>query len=264
MKRLFFIASIALFYSACDNPILNESDGTLSVQSFQLSPSTFQFAEADGVRDTTVTVTFTVQIDGIPDSTKTGFSLILGNELVTSGPLTQTQTPGVYTAQADLTFSTISFLTYRAYVYAYDQRNYGNSIERKLRVQGILTDPPEIIEVNNPEEIQIPASGQTEILFTARVVHPFAQELIERVAFFILDSQNRRLPDSNSSFEMFDDGVTNLSEGRKDEVANDSVYTRVLFANENNNPENYRVFYFALDKAGQSSDTLETILRFVE
>ena len=264
MKRLFFIASIALFYSACDNPILNESDGSLSVQSFQLSPSGFQFAEADGIRDTTVTITFTVQIDGEPDSTKTGFSLIRGGELVESGPLTPTQTPGVYTAQAELTFSTISFLTFRAYVYAYDKRNYGNSIERKLKIQGILTDPPVILEVNNPGEVQIPTSGQTEIPFTARVVHPFTQELIERVAFYILDSQNRRLPDSNASFEMFDDGVTNLSEGRKDEVANDSVYTRVLFVNNNNQPEDYRVFYFALDKAGQSSDTLETILRFVE
>jgi hypothetical protein len=264
LKRLLFIASIALFYSACDNPILNESDGTLTVQSFQLSPSSFQFSESDGIRDTTVTVTFTVQIDGEPDSTKTGFSLSLGNETIASGPLTQTQTPGVYTAQTELTFSTLSFSTFRAYVYAYDQRNYGNSIERKLKVQGILTAPPEIIEVNNPEEVQIPASGQTQITFTARVVHPFAQELIQRVAFFIVDSQNRRLPDSNSSFEMFDDGVTNLSEGRNDEAANDSVYTRVLFANENNTPENYRIFYFALDKAGQSSDTLETILRFVE
>jgi hypothetical protein len=264
LKRLLFIASIALFYSACDNPILNESDGSLSVQSFQLSPSSFQFTEADGIRDTTVTVTFTVLIDGEPDSAKSGFSLILGGESVASGPLVHTQSMGVYTAQVDLTFSTISFLNYRAYVYAYDQKNFGNSIERKLKVEGILTDPPVLLEANNPEEVQIPATGQTQIPFTARVVHPFTQELIERVAFFILDSQNRRLPDSNSSFEMFDDGVTNLSEGRNDEFANDSLYTRLLFVNENNNPENYRVFYFAIDKAGQSSDTLETILRFVE
>ena len=115
------------------------------------------------------------------------------------------------------------------------------------------------MEVNNPEEVEIPSgSNTTTVLFTAKVRDADGQSNIDKVLLNFRNEDGTLL--GASPFEMFDDGASSSG----DETAADSVFSTTFTINSSNTPNNRTALYWAIDKSGLSSDTLETPFNLVD
>ncbi len=268
MYRLSFLTVIILtlsFCSGCDST-LEPSDYDEEqpfVRNLEVNPSSINFdPQTDGQKDTTLLLDITVEginfeIDSVPfysifinDDDSPSFQ---GNFPVNFSPISS------YSTQIPIETNTIEFHTYTVLVTPSNQGKSSNYAQAVINQTGVPINAPEIIEVNNPSEIEIPNDGSEVIVpFTAKVRDVDGQSNIQRVLLNFRNSDGSLL--SADPFELFDNG--NSSSG--DLIASDSVYTTTFAINNGNTPNQRTVLYWALDKSGLSSDTLETSFNLVD
>lgn len=251
----------------CDSTSLPPDESPVLIRNLVISPSQIIFTNEDGVRDTTLSIKLSADVSGNSEENPVEYSIVNEegdeNDIIT-GTLQPSEDQSQVEASVSLTVSTTDFITFRVFVFGFNNNTEGEIVEGKINIRGVSTSPPQIIEAFNTESVTIPASGQEQISFFARVVHPVQQTLIDRVEFFLIDQNGDRLGGSGTTFEMFDDGEQNIEQGLVDEIASDSLYSRALFINENNQPDLIDVFYFATDISGLRSDTVQTQLEILE
>lgn len=247
-----------IFFSACDEISTPAHSDSIALETLTITPNFIQFDSESPLGDQSIPVTLILSLAEPADS-DFRYTVERRGSLVTEGHFSSLNDTE-YTAEFDLIVDSAKNFNFTVYAFP-DEQSGGERIQGTITVRGRQVSPPVIEEAWNTEEATIPDSGNERIDFYARVVHPDNQEFIDRVNFFLIDQQGNRL---GENFEMFDDGVFNESEGRIDEVAGDSLYSRAFFINPNNNPDVVSVFYFAVGVDGQSSDTLQTELRIVE
>ncbi|MGF1669325.1 MAG: hypothetical protein ACFCU6_02670 [Balneolaceae bacterium] len=253
-----------MIWYGCDSTSLPPDEDPVLIRNLVIIPSEITFQAEDGIRDTTITIQMKAEAAGFSEENPVQYSILRNGSEEITGFFSSTGPGNEIEANVQISLSTTSFETWRLFVFGFNNLAEGEVVEGKIVVRGISTQPPQIVEAFNTESVKIPSEGQEQISFFARVVHPVNQTLIDRVEFFLIDQNGNRLGGPGTTFEMFDDGVINIEEGRIDEAANDSLYSRALFINPNNQPDNVDVFYFATDISGLKSDTLQTTLEIRE
>ncbi len=262
-KPLLFITGVLAIVTGCDSTISPKDYNDISpfVSNLQISPDSLLFSASDGQKDTTVT--FALMVDGFefePDSApyyylfKDGaFSAFQEGKLNLSS-----NNANLYEAGFSIETQTFDFEEYSVLVTP-GQSTGSNYVQAKIVQLGVAVNAPEILEVNNPESVVIPSSGNsTTVRFTAKVTDIDGQDNIESVFL------NFRNPDgsllSANPFVMLDDGGAESG----DLSPADSIFTDTFIIDSSNTPNNRTAIYWAIDKAGLSSDTLETPFNIVE
>jgi hypothetical protein len=159
---------------------------------------------------------------------------------------------GFYAADFDVTASTTSLTELTIFAYAATGNGVlSNTLSRKVRIVGSLSEPPFLEYLDHPEVVVIPTSGTTPIRFETSAIHPNGQDNIEQVLLDLFDSNGNQL--GGSSFEMELD----------DTPGNDRIYSITFQINPNNQPETYDIRAYAIDRLSVSSDTLFSTMSFV-
>lgn len=245
-------------FSACDDISVTSESSAASLESLTISPNSIQFDDSSPIGNQTVQIELILTLEEPADS-DFRYTVERRGLLVTEGTFTA-EAGSEYSADLSLTVNTANNFNYTVYAFQADD-TAGERIQGGLTIRGRTVSPPIIEEAFNTEEVTIPDEGNVRVDFFARVFHPDNQEFIDKVNFFMIDSQGIAV---GGEFEMFDDGVFNETEGFIDEAAGDSLYSRAFFVNPGNSPAEISVFYFAIGIDGQSSDTLQTELRIAE
>lgn len=234
------------------------------IPAMDVTPDRFDFNPDMGIADTLVTISLNgnYYVDSaIKQGNNAHQPLFIyqvirksDGELMVDGELNQSSE--TITANFELPLKTIDFNDFRIFVFAIaNEELVSNTIQSTIRVRGFAVAPPIIDFAQNPDTVRIPSSGEQPFLLTARVYHPFQQALIDRVLVDIRDQNNNLL--AGSPFQLFDDGGAS-GNNSGDLVANDSTFSRAFRINNSNNPDVYRLSYFAVDNLGLSSDTIQT------
>lgn len=251
---------LPLFYVHCDTYTpLPVSSNQSSILSIDVSPSLVQFTlKDDGYKDTTVTFEIRSEISKMGSSEKSNYVVTKNStrETVASGTLIDAE-DNMYNASFDLNTSTTQIQDFIVQVSVYDEYGNINTAEYNIELIGFPNARPEILMVENPNEVIIP-SGNDELIipFTAKVKDADGQSNIDQVFIEFINSDGSILvPNPNT---LLDNGLN------EDVAANDSVYTIAFKIDSNNTPANRTARYFAVDIAGLFSDTLTTTFNIVE
>lgn len=244
--------SLILWATGCDTPSSPAGSDSGVLSSLSIQPNNVQFGPQSSIADTTLTIQIRANTSDTPAN-----DLLYTSErdgvLLSEGRL-QAETDTTFLSELSITVNTAQNTDFSVYVYESDNTS-GQRLQGKLQVRGRIVSPPFIEEVNNPEEVTIPDSGNERIDFFAHVVHPNGQDLISGVNFFLIDQTGNPVGDV---YQMFDNGES------VDEVESDSIYSGALTIEPQNNPDQYIVNYYAMGEDGQSSDTLQTQLSIIE
>jgi hypothetical protein len=261
--RIILAALIALvFLIQCDNPpgptdYLSEMP---LLTAFEISPNRVDFDRSAGAIDTTLNIDMSVSLSpGFTTSPPPEYQIIdnANGTIIREGMFSSfLEQNRIWTQIVSIETQTTVIREYTIYAWLKDEAGSNLSrVQGKLNITGFSSSPPEIIWVENPDSVQIPAAGNTGFDFRAKVTHPDGQSNISRVLFDLIDNTGNAL--NGSPFDLFDDGRLEES---GDAVAGDSVYTRRFSIGTGNQPDNLIVRYHALDRFGASSDTVSTNL----
>lgn len=243
----------------CDDISSPSDSGTAILKSLAIQPISLEF-DAGSAADSTITITLSLTTTD-PAQNDVIYSVTNRGESLAEGTFTQ-QTDTEYSAEFPLTIS--SSLSTNLNVYVFESGNTsGELIRGNITVSGFSSSPPVLVEAFNTEQVTLPETGRNRVNFYARAFHPDNQALIDSVYFFMIDQQGNPV---GGKFNLYDDGLFEVSVGRIDEVENDSLYSRAFFVEPppTNSPAEISVFYVVKGVDGQSSDTLQTQLSIVE
>jgi hypothetical protein len=263
-KNFLFLGLLTLISCKENTTSIQMQGEYIVISTMDVSPARIDFHPEMGIIDTSATVTLIGSY--YVNSAKTPnynlhqptflFQVIRKSdgEFMVDGEFSQSGES--ISASFNLPLKTVDFNDFRIFVFAISNEELvSNTIQSTIRVRGFAVAPPIIDFAQNPDTVRIPTTGEQPFLLTARVYHPFQQSLIDRVMVNIRDQNNNLL--AGSPFQLFDDGgATGNNSG--DLVANDSTFSRAFRINNSNNPDSYRLFYFAIDNLGLSSDTIHT------
>ncbi len=256
-----FVVGLFFFLSGCDETVSpsNNFEAIPSVERLTVIPNDVSFVPEDGFKDTTFTIHIEASIINVTEETTYGFAIRdkVTKELVSTGELTAESRDNIFWNESDLETSTTSFEEYIVEVYAYNNDGNGNYFQTQLSVSGFSNNPPEILEVNNPEEVQRPSSGQTSVSFTAKTTDEDGQDTIDAVYLRLISRVSGEV--SGSPFQLYDDGST-----QSDTAPNDSIYTATFPVSPANQLQTYDILYYAIDKGGLVSDTVKTTFSIIE
>lgn len=260
MKKLFIsvaILSFGFIIFGCDETSVPASilEDAPAITRIQVHPQTVQFTEeADGVKDTTLTIGIHVSSVNTPDENPPSYLISDKNSgaVVVEGnfDIIDSRT-GNFGVEIELETSTTSFEEYIINAFPSAENSKGNFAQTAFKILGIPRNPPQLIEINNPDLIIRPSSGERPAIFTAKVADEDGQDNIDKVFIRIINLESGEV--QGSPFEMFDDGIT-----YGDTIANDSTYTWSLpVTPTNTNPNrDFNIEYFAIDREGLVSDTV--------
>jgi hypothetical protein len=243
------------FTTAPKNPLAQ----TPGISNIEINPSEVIFSPQDGFTDTTITLEIGALIDNIgSDTPRFTISNKRTGEFVGEGELSPSDSQNFnFSADYELETATTAIEDFMVNVFFTESQDIYAQTE--LSVIGFANNPPEILSAQNPEEVTIPTGGETvDVFFTAKVTDPDGQDNVDRVLIeFINEDGTRLVPEPN---QLLDNGLNNSG----DQVAGDSVFTIAFTITSSNTPNRRKVEYFAIDKAGLSSDTVETNFNIVE
>ena len=256
-----FVVGLFFLLSGCDETVSpsNNFEESPSVNRLTVIPNNVSFEPEDGFKDTTLAIHIEASIENISEETTYGFAIRdkVTQELVSTGELTAESRDNIFWTESALETSTTSFEEYIIEVYAYNLNGSGNFSQTPLSISGFSNNPPEILEANNPEEVQRPSSGQTSVSFTAKTTDEDGQDTIEGVYLRLISRVSGEV--SGSPFQLYDDGST-----QSDSARNDSVYTATFPVSPANQLQTYDILYYAIDKGGLVSDTVKTTFSIIE
>ncbi|WP_421774585.1 hypothetical protein [Gracilimonas sp.] len=267
MKHLFiyttFLLGSSIVFLSCDSTtspkdIFEESP---AIQDFNVSPQNVQFSSAnDGVKDTTVLVTFSAATQNLSEGEVPRIIITDRNsgQVELQQDMEASSVNGQFTLEVPFQTKTTFFQDFKvnAIVEKPETGDF-NYATASLKITGFSEIEPEILEANNPESVQRPTSGTNIYRFTAKVTDEEGNDTIEGVFVRIF---NRSSGEVNSSpFTLFDDGNSG-----EDITAGDSVYTAAFPVTPDSKLQTFDLYYYAVDKGGLVSDTVQTTFRITE
>lgn len=240
------------------DPLLDDKP---AITQISINPQNVQFnIENDGFKDTTLDVGIYISTVNIPDDKPPQFAITnkISGEQVSQGSfdIFDSRT-GNFGTEITLQTTTTSFDEYIINVFPSAEQVNGNYAQTIFTISGVSNNNPLILEANNPEEVQLPSSGTENVEFSAKVTDEDGQSTIENVFMWLISQNTGEV--SDSPFLLYDDGNNG-----EDSIANDSLYTLTLEVSPQNQPDIYDVKYYAIDRGGLVSDTVETTFRISE
>ncbi len=253
---------ITMGFISCDSTTSPENPlaDSPAIKSFDIVPSDVNFTSSDGIKDTTVTILISGKADFISPDQKVVVSIFDQN----SGVLYKEETLDI--SENDLSFETqFEFETPTTFFHDFkvfariseSTRNTGYA-EGLINIHGFSVFPPEILEINHPDSVRLPAAGENakSVLFQAKVSDQEGLASLEGVFLRLISRTTGEL--SSSPFLLYDNGTNG------DRVAMDSVFSRGFQFNAGNEPDEYDVEFYAVDRGGLVSDTLKSIFYITE
>ncbi len=251
-----FIAFL-VWVTACDDAdgpthILQE---TPVIYELSVDPSSLCFADAKRIGDTLITFQVTAKSD-----LSTDYNLVARlvsargrSELATKTLRVDEDQPGTFYGTIPVIMKTSAYENLIMYVYPSGFEGVtGNRAESTIKVRGMDTGKPEVLEIHHPDTVIIPETGQPDTRFpiAAKVTHTVSMDFIDRVQLDILDETNQNIfrsdmPDDHPDF---------------DNEPGDSIYIQGLSIGPDNSPASYSLEVHAVDIAGTVSDTLRSTL----
>ena len=254
MKNLFISTLLFIGLISCDSTTSPENplSENPAIIDFDITPSNVNFIPADGVRDTTVVVHFSGKTANTqPEQTVTlNIYDAKTGETVVSEELTLNKEQQSFEFEFNVETSTTFFNSYSANAYLNQQNTNSGIAEGQISINGFSVYPPEILDVNNPVSLELPSQGSRAVAFQAKVSDPEGLASIQGVYLRLISRTTGEL--SGSPFLLYD----NATNG--DVTPSDSVYTRAFQFNSGNQPDEYDVYYYAVDRGGLTSDTVQT------
>ncbi|MEX0845938.1 MAG: hypothetical protein WD022_11685 [Balneolaceae bacterium] len=265
MKNLFIYTFLILAASlgllSCDSttapgdllkdiPVI--SNLTISPQNVQFSP------EMDGIKDTTVVVDIVVITKNNDEIHTPVLSITdrMSNQQVLQEEMNASDSDNEFTFQIPFETKTTFFEEYivTAQIKEHPETNYAQGV---LNLIGFSVIKPEILNVNNPESVQKPASGTDLYPFTALVTDEEGDDTIEGVFVRIISPESGEV--NNSPFQLFDDG-----DQGDDNIAGDGIYTITFPVDGSSQAVTFNLLYYAIDKGGLVSDTVKSTFSITE
>lgn len=263
------LCSIVWFsISSCDDTLSPKDFDKQSpyVQNLTVNPNNISFdPQLDGQKDTTLTLSLSVNGFNFEANSFPYYSVFVGDETFPSiqGSFENSSAGNAFDSDIQVSTNTIEFNTYTVLVTPSSEGSNSNYARSVIRQTGVPINAPEILEVDNPNEVEIPSgSNSTVVLFTAKVIDVDGQQNIDRVLLNFRNADGSLL--SETPFQMLDDGISTGGSSSGDETAADSVFTKSFAINNSNTPNNRTALYWAIDKSGLSSDTLQTTFNIVD
>jgi hypothetical protein len=267
LKHLFIYGTFLLFLSlgisACDQttgPTEIFKDKSAIID-FDISPSDVQFSSTqDGIKDTTIQVTFEATTLNLDDDEQLTLYIVnrLNDEVLLQRTLEESSTENEFELTIPFETRTTFFSNYLVYLRISSDKSNSSYAQGNLKITGFSVIPPEILATNNPESVVRPSSGNVAASFRAKVLDEEGNDTIEGV-YMRLVSQQTGDEVSGSPFQLYDNG-----ENGGDITANDSTFTLTLQLNSSNQLQDYNLFYYAIDKGGLVSDTVQSTFRITE
>ena len=264
MKQLFIYTTLFLVFciglSACDSTtspgdIFNEEP---VINSFAITPNNIQFSSTtDGIKDTTVQVSFSVSTDQLNEEQNVVLQFFDRIREESFERVMNAGADGNFDLTVDFETRTTFFEEFvvNAMVEPFTTTGYAQG---SLKLTGFSEEAPQILFVENEEELQRPAEGQPDeaIGFFAKVTDIEGMDTIDGVFIRLISRESGEV--SGSPFRLYDDG----SNG--DGTPNDSLFTRGFRFGSGNELQTYDVLYYAEDRGGLVSDTVKTTFSIVE
>lgn len=226
---------------------------TPGIQSFSFTPEIIDFDPDDGIKDSTVVLDVMIEPD-IPSPELQPRMVIRRQdnpEAYFESEITGwNDEAGRFEDQIEVEFFTVQVQNYEVYVYIPVDGNVGNRGQQTLKVDGFPAEPPVVEEVDHPETIQIPESGEEQFEIAARATHSLGSDNIDEVLLDMYDESNEKLEDSPFPLPP------------AAHLGND-WYETGFTVRYDNNPQKYRLEFYAIDNAGGISDTLTSEMEFV-
>jgi len=223
-----------------------------SITDFQVTPSSIRFSEEDGFKDTLVTFQITA-VSNIPEDFQliTELADIRDRQILTNSTMAaDPERPGQYTASLSLVMSTSRFDNLVIYVYPRGpDGTVFDRVESTIKIRGIDTGRPEVLEIIHPDSVFIPLPGEAENEFTisAKVTHNLSLDNINQV----------RLELSTTPPASY---IMQHVETDSDADPPYRLYEQNFEIDSGNSPASYRIEVHATDIAGTVSDTLSSTL----
>lgn len=241
---------------ACNDPLPLEEPTSENpyVRNLEVNPDTIRFELSDGQKDTLLTISLQVdgynfEVDSVPNylvfSSDNEEAILTGSFPANFSPITQ------FSTSINIPTNTIDFDEYTVIVFPKRISENASYALATLPQIGVPVNAPKILFVDNPNQVVIPSeSNTTTVKFIAKVEDLDGQSNIDHVYLNFRNEDGSLL--SATPFDLLDDGGSTSG----DETAADSVYTRTFIIDSSNTPNNRTALYWAIDKAGLSSDTL--------
>jgi len=256
---LLMMAMASLFGCGEDYPSKPITTQPVVVNKISINPSSIQFSPTDGIKDSVITISITGSLSrqgADPETALLNIELIRASDnsrvSFISTPLNMSNS-----ISNEITFptKTTDFNDYRLSLFITSGTLLiSNTALATIKIRGFVLGIPEILSTSTPDTVWIPSTGTTPFGLQAKVKHPDGQSLIDRVLVDIRDQQNNLL--AGSPFRLYDDGgIGNSNSG--DAIPADSIFTRVFNIGPSNNPDVYKLYYYAIDTQGASSDTVQ-------
>lgn len=267
MKDVFIyttlLLGLGLGFFACDSTTSPEDifHDKPAITRFNVSPQNVQFtSSADGVKDTTVQVVFTIDAVNLEENEPIlTVTDRFSGEIELEESMPATGNTNEYGLQIPFETRTTFFEEYKVNVLVQDDHGNYNFAEASLNLLGFSEIAPVILEANNPESLQRPAEGEDDkpVAFLAKVTDEEGLDTIESVFMRLISQESGEV--TGSPFQLYDNG-----EAGGDVTANDSVFTRVFRFSSDNQLQTYDILYYAVDKGDLVSDTVRTTFSIVE
>lgn len=258
-RHLLALTTFSLALASCDEtPGVNlRENPPPQLTQFSITPGDVQFQrETDGVKDTTIVFQMSVghhggALDMPPEYilTDTDTELTLDTGTLSDYDAAS----GRYSGGFSMSTNTNLFRNFEIVVFARNgEQELGNRIVRKLSLRGIPGIRPLMDSATvDPDTVTRPPSGSTEdigILFSSVVLDEDGPDNVDQAYLSLISLTTGPVGTPIV-----------LTRGSAD--GNKVSFSTQLFINANNSADEYRILFFADDKSGLRSDTLER--RFV-
>lgn len=236
------------------------------ITNLEVTPSSIQFTEADGIKDTLITFQINAASKALMEHRLVAVLASAKDRTVLASDTLQRahdrnsksvqsnqEYSGSFSGSLALEMSTNRFENLVLYLFPIGSEGVvGERIETAIPVRGIKTGYPEILDIVHPQSVVIPMPSEPDNRFfiAAKVSHTISLEYIRQVRLELYNSQNERIFASNMADNQPDYGT----------VPGDSIFVQNFSINSGNTPATYRIDVHAIDIAGTASDTLSSSL----
>lgn len=231
-----------------------------------VSPASVEFKEEDGfVEDTLVTFQIEARLTEEPEPGK-------AYQIVASLASAQTRTvltadtlkpvpnnPAAFEGTLTHPLSTLDFENLTLYVYPLlSSIMAGPRAETTIKVRGIQSGEPGVLEALHKDVVSIPSSGDPakNFFIAAKVTHTLSIQLINEVRLDLYREEEERI--RLGSYAMADEDAAYGN------TSGDSIYVQGFLIDSSSIPGTYSAEIYATDTRGIRSDTLHTSFVFSE
>ncbi len=160
----------------------------------------------------------------------------------------------IYTFTTRFSRAQVGLYTFIAFTESMMSGRAGQTARQKVTILDSRVSAPQLVSVNSPDTVRIPASGTSLIQITATATH-------RNGVGFIREVLATRTDNRSITFQLLDDGDRNGLSG--DPLAGDGIFTATLQVPSTNSPAVRTFEYQAIDRNNTRSNVISRRIVFI-